>query len=227
MDGGQAGAFEPSPTVFGAGIKRKRIDFIPATDGAKSNGHQGPRRIGEKYLSIVLKDRSSQHDGRVDKDSEPVIAHETPTESSCLDGEALCEICKMPIIVEKPEAVATTPHDLSLAHQVCVQHSFPPSHLDRNRQGLKYLSSYGWDVDSRKGLGASGEGRRAPVRATVKNNTVGLGMEIPHGQKRVERIQLLDAGKVRKLDDQEKQRRIKLHEMFYQSEDIERYLGGA
>lgn len=44
---------------------------------------------------------------------------------------------------------------------------------------MRYLSSYGWDPDSRLGLGATGrEGIREPVRTRPKNDTVGLGMNL-------------------------------------------------
>jgi hypothetical protein len=37
----------------------------------------------------------------------------------------------------------------------------------------------------------------------------------------------LDAGKVRKLQEKDKRKGEKLREMFYRSEDVERYLRGG
>lgn len=231
--GSALGAMDDFPDgeqkIFGAaGMKRKRIDFVPAaTTLAEVNAApDGLRSVGDQYLSIVLKD---------DADTLPseVISHERdprPKEDARSGDAILCGICKLPLkstADEAATAISPTTHDLSLAHQVCVEHSYPPSHLDRRRHGLKYLSSYGWDPDARVGLGVSGDGIRAPIKAKAKNDTVGLGLKIPQAKKAVARVEMLDAGKVRKKDKEDKKRRDKLQEMLYQTEDIEKYLGGA
>jgi hypothetical protein len=46
-------------------------------------------------------------------------------------------------------------------------------------------------------------------------------------KERLDKREKLDAGRVRKLDDRDRKRREKLQEMFYRSEDVERYLGGG
>ena len=111
---------------------------------------------------------------------------------------------------------------------VCLTHSYPPSHLDRSRQGLKYLSSYGWDPDSRQGLGITGEGIRAPIKAKFKNDTVGLGVRIKGYKKapRTTAVERKDAKQVRRMDMKERRTRERLQEMFYGSDDVEKYLGG-
>ncbi|MDI1486290.1 MAG: hypothetical protein OHK93_005517 [Ramalina farinacea] len=215
--------------IFGAaGTKRKRIDFVPAAfPSAEVNAAPDRlRSVGDQYLSIVLQDNTATSPAEI-------IRHNrdpSSKEDICSEEDTVCGICKLPLKPTADEAATVTSpatHDLSLAHQVCVEHSYPPSHLDRRRHGLKYLSSYGWDPDARVGLGVSGDGIRAPIKAKAKNDTVGLGLKIPQAKKAVARVEMLDAGKVRKKDKEDKKRRDKLQEMFYQTEDIEKYLGGA
>jgi hypothetical protein len=86
--------------------------------------------------------------------------------------------------------------------------------------------SHGWDPDSRQGLGAEGSGIRAPIKAVEKKNTAGLGLSF---QKAKEvspiRKETLDAGKVRKLHAQNRQKEAKLREMFYGDDKVTKYLG--
>jgi hypothetical protein len=42
-----------------------------------------------------------------------------------------------------------------------------------------------------------------------------------------EKIDKLDAGRVRKLYDKDKKKAERLREMFYRNDDVERYLGGG
>ena len=215
--------------IFGAaGTKRKRISFVPATTpSAQVNAApERLRSVGDQYLSIVLKNSAVA----VPADASPHDRDSSSKEDFRAEEDIVCGICKLPLkstADEAATAISPITHDLSLAHQVCVEHSYPPSHLDRRRHGLKYLSSYGWDPDARVGLGVSGDGIRAPIKAKAKNDTVGLGLKIPEAKKAVARVEMLDAGKVRKKDKEDKKRRDKLQEMFYQTEDIEKYLGGA
>jgi hypothetical protein len=70
-------------------------------------------------------------------------------------------------------------HAASLAHQVCLAHSHPPSHLDRTRMGLLHLRARGWDPDARQGLGPEGRGIAYPVKAVAKGDRLGVGMASP------------------------------------------------
>ncbi|PYH77334.1 hypothetical protein BO82DRAFT_386637 [Aspergillus uvarum CBS 121591] len=150
----------------------------------------------------------------------------------------ICEICNLPLTASSEPASETPtpigpnarPHEASLAHQLCLTHSHPPSHLDRTRPGLRYLAAYGWDPDSRLGLGAPGrEGIRAPVKGKVKVDTVGLGVaghnsddeEAHQKRKRVK----LNAKEVRRGQVDARKRGERLRELFYQDERILRYLG--
>lgn len=157
--------------------------------------------------------------------------------------QKICDVCNLPLTETTTSSRVTTdgdkprtPHEASIAHQVCLTHSHPPSHLDRARHGFRYLASYGWDPDSRLGLGAPGrEGIREPIKPKVKHDTFGLGMQIdPEAvaaaqkkkQQQQEQRQKLNAKQVRLREMEAKKKSDKLREMFYRSDDVQRYLGG-
>ena len=214
--------------LFGAGIKRKRVDFVPA--GALSTAalrETNPSTFtGDQYLSLVLKNELLPK-GSSKTDIDVSNAPERTFQDQRGSKGAICEICNLPSNgSDDAITTPTRPHEASIAHQVCLKHSYPPSHLDRERQGLKYLSSYGWDPDSRLGLGATGEGIRAPIKAKVKNDTVGLGVELREPKDKPEkRTETLDAKKVRKKELEDRRKREKLQQIFYGNDDVEKYLG--
>ena len=213
--------------LFGAGIKRKRVDFVPAgtLSTAAPKETNPPTFTGDQYLSLVLKNGlHSKNPSKTDIDvsNGPESSFQDQRDSKGV----ICEICNLPF--NDSDSAIKTPHKASIAHQVCLKHSYPPSHLDRERQGLKYLSSYGWDPDSRLGLGASGEGIRVPVKAKVKNNTVGLGVELREPKDvPEEKMEKLDAKKVRKKELEDRRKRESLQQIFYGNDDVEKYLGGG
>ena len=135
-------------------------------------------------------------------------------------GYALCDVCNFP-----PGASS---HDASVAHQICLKHSYPPSNLDRSRRGLKYLASFGWDPDSRLGLGAAGSGIRAPIKTKEKNDTVGLGV-LPTQRRRIAKqpLQRLDAKQSRTADKENLKRREELRELFYCDQNVTKYMGAG
>ena len=216
--------------VFGAGIKRKRVNFVPAESKPLPPTRRTPDTgtVGDRYLSIVLGRTHSQ----THTDFEAKLGQEdaqTPSLQQSSAGETLCEICDLPI---EPSNVAELdtprPHEASIAHQVCLAHSHPPSYLDRSRQGLKYLSSYGWDPDSRLGLGASGAGIRVPIKGKIKNDTAGLGIEQPNKNvSKEEKVEKLDAKKVRMREEEGRKKTERLQELFYRSDNLEKYLGSG
>ena len=245
--------------VFGAGIKRKRVTFVPATgDDVSPAKQRAPKAsLAEKYLSITLGERSATAAPSVE--TEPANDNAcSSTNESTPAAPPLCEICKAPIVPSSSSsptlsshAVSTSTshshsrsHDSSIAHQTCLQHSYPPSHLDRTRRGLKYLASYGWDPDARLGLGVVGEGIRAPLRGRVKNDKFGLGVRVKLDRRKrgdgagaaavatraggggaKEGVKLLDAKAVRMKEAEEKRRAARLHGMFYGNGEVEKYLG--
>jgi hypothetical protein len=92
--------------------------------------------------------------------------------------------------------------------------------------GLVYLSSHGWDPDSRQGLGAVQQGISYPVKAKVKDDNLGIGMKVPKGlppPKKKE--QLLDAKKVRKMAAEEKKKADRIRQDLFGDGKLEKYLG--
>ncbi|CAF9914038.1 hypothetical protein IMSHALPRED_001512 [Imshaugia aleurites] len=219
--------------IFGAGITRKTIQFVPAAIAPTQATQLAPPNVpsispGDRYLNIVLKD-GMPTEGHHSTSTEVPNHEKRPSQQQLELRGALCEICNLPIEAsEGKTSTASTIHESSIAHMVCLTHSHPPSHLDRSRQGLKYLSSYGWDPDSREGLGATGEGIRAPIKAKVKNNTVGLGVKLKGTKKPPEaKLERLDAKQIRKKDMEDRRKRERLQEMLYRNDDVEKYLGGG
>ncbi|KAL4821112.1 hypothetical protein BDW67DRAFT_180658 [Aspergillus spinulosporus] len=234
--------------VFGAGITRKRVPFVRSSElstltSAPATPTATGASIANTYLSIVMpKEAISSSTSTTTtvptSDSPSTTSHPAADTADTADGRShsappptpsqTCEVCHLPL---SSSIAADKPHESSLAHQVCLTHSHPPSHLDRTRRGLRYLESYGWDPDSRLGLGATGEGIREPLKGKVKADTVGLGAVLPSpvsGQKKTrDKVQKLNAKQVRKGHLDAKKKGEKLQEMFYQDDDVLRYLGAA
>ena len=216
---------------FGSGLKRKRIKFVPSTSteaAVQSLPATPSESASDKYLSIVFgngtpAERSSSappnkvhvQGGSIEEDS----AKDTGNEE---DAGDTCDICGRQI-TSSDAAVA---HESSIAHQICLKHSYPPSHLDRRRQGLAVLERQGWDPDSRTGLGVEGQGILHPIKAKENPEKAGLGMKVKDLKvKNIEKPVKLDAGKVRLMERDGKKRAAKLRDAFYRSDDMERYLG--
>lgn len=233
--------------------------------------------VADKYLSIVLPANAKKKKREEKQDDAGLTPQTTPPPQSgpftsndedapsfpSTDTEAAqtprCEVCNLPLSAtdqESAEEGPQKPHEASLAHQICLVHSHPPSHLDRTRHGLRYLAYYGWDPDSRLGLGAPGrEGIRDPIKGQVKQDTVGLGAEVRVKKKKADsftgvgrtpppttttnptrtnaqaqaqqKVRKLNAKEVRKGDGEARRKAEKLREMFFQSDDVQRYLNGA
>ncbi|KAI6091414.1 hypothetical protein F4821DRAFT_255233 [Hypoxylon rubiginosum] len=203
---------------FGSGLKRKRIAFVPASDGnLETTEEKAPAKpsqsISDLYLSIVMPK---------EKEAEEAKAGTTPL---------VCEICQLPLDqVTEPEGKPRSgarPHEASIAHQVCMAHSHPPSALDRSRMGLNILQTQGWDPDSRKGLGAEQQGMQYPIKVKPKNDTLGIGVKVPKNLpvKKEEKVKTYDAKKVRKMVEEDKKRHERLRRQFYGNSDVEKYLG--
>ena len=226
---------------FGAGVKRKRLHFVPATSASTqptSSPSKSALSAADRYLSIVLKkpihvdqpavtptedkEIPTNHT-RGDEQAHPDSVATAHGDDVSLPSRVVCDICNKAVL----DSDAISRHESSITHQICLQHSHPPSHLDRSRKGLAVLESQGWDPDSRLGLGAGGEGRLYPVRAKENPTRAGLGVKFDLKARKVEKPVKLDAGKVRSMEREGKKKAEKLRNAFYRSEDVERYLGGG
>lgn len=214
---------------FGSGLRRNEIKFVPATDGDieaanQQRGKSTGKSISDFYLSMVL------------KKPEPATQEE-PAKA------AVCDICSLPLAPMADSANTRNtcgtssrgparPHEASIAHQVCLAHSHPPSALDRSRMGLSVLAAQGWDPDARAGLGAAGQGAQFPVKARPKEDRLGVGVVVPRdgaAKKKVgkerEKPKLLDAKKVRKMAAEDRRRADRLQRELFGRADLEKYLG--
>ena len=222
MSGAEEEYFVPlqDQRVFGAGIKRKRVQFVPSsTKNEGINTTQGaPSADGalvNRYLSIVmpkvqttLEEEEASHTSGLE-DTYDESGEEAP----------VCEVCSLPLSIRERS------HESSIAHQACMPHSHPPSHLDRKRKGLKYLSSYGWDPDSRLGLGAEGHGIRVPIKPKEKNDNAGVGIKVSKSVSAPKKMAKFSAkqARLKAVEDEKKTR--KLREKFYMNDDVARHLG--
>lgn len=216
--------------VFGAGIKRKRIAFVPATSESPSAVKAAAPvtgKAGDRYLSIVLKNAAKPSP---DADKKEQI---DPSPEEQIQSPPLCPICGQATATEIDENGKS--HESSIAHQVCLDHSYVPSHLDRSHVGLKYLRDYGWDPDARQGLGARAEGIRIPIKAKEKNDSAGLGMaydeeehadkvKVPKKTKPAEATARLNAKQVRIMENQKSKKAETLRRNVY-GPDLSQYLG--
>lgn len=216
--------------AFGAGLKRKRVQFVRSSEtttatsnSATSYGHS----VSKKYLGFVLPQSSDDLEEKTPK-----------TDSSLAEAEPqICETCSLPI----PPLPSSTPHAALLAHQLSLPHSHPPSSLPPNRTGVRMLRDQGWDPDARTGLGARGEGIRYPIKAKEKNDKLGIGATMPKskrdilelnrdvGQAKTRKEKENEKGKkgkgwVKKTAEEEKRRSDRLQQLFYESEEVTKYL---
>lgn len=213
---------------FGAGIKRKRIHFVPPVQSSQQSEDSPAQRglsAADKYLAIVLGQQTKRT--REAESGAVEFVNEVPDQgASSLQGittsseDTTCNVCGQPVRALD----ALQRHDLSIVHQICLKHSHPPSHIDRSSKAFAVLQSQGWDPDSRLGLGATGKGILHPIKAQDNPRRVGLGAVLAEVQATPKLVRL-DAGKIRKLEQQERRQKDKLRELFYQSEDIDKYLG--
>lgn len=229
--------FEETPLhrhrAFGAGIKRKRIDFVPQSNPAEvATTSTTPKQgAGDLYLSIVLSKKprgggqpeaaqliENSHAKDEEKADKPSIVD--LRESSGERTSVICSTCNRPI------TTSISQHETTLHHQLSLPHSHPPSSIDRTSRGLGYLSSYGWDPDARLGLGVAGSGRLHPVRATDRSDKDKLGLGAT--QKTVLKAikeKKLDAVETKKKEEEIKARAARLRQLVFNSDEVNKHLG--
>jgi hypothetical protein len=197
---------------FGSGLKRQRVEFVRAQDADVSSlpgtGPSGPE-VADVYASIVM----SKPKATITDPKEP---QETVTKVS-----KICAVCALTYTTSLEK------HEATLAHQVSLSHSHPPSALDRSRMGLRTLATAGWDPDARVGLGREGDGMRFPIKVTAKEDTLGIGATPAEPlPPKPEKPRALKARERKALEMKEKQKGEGLQREIFGSVDVERYLRG-
>lgn len=173
---------------------------------------------------------------RNEEDPDGQQATEATTSATTVAAPVTCPVCALPITGSVAE------HNASLAHQVSLEHSHPPSALDRSRMGLRALKAQGWDPDARRGLGRDGEGLRYPLKTVPKDDNLGIGAAVPKSPPSSKRSSSgpstnrqetpatkkpLGAKEMRRLAEREKKKSEALHRELYARVDVERYLKGG
>ncbi|KAK4215701.1 hypothetical protein QBC37DRAFT_418774 [Rhypophila decipiens] len=211
------------------------IAFVPAAEATYTSEQHSQAKEEEKnssvpemYLNLVQSSNSGSTGNK------PPTVNNPTTQETGQEAEAepqiqttRCQVCQRSIPVSEQKA-----HETSIPHQSRLEHSHPPSALNRNRMGLAYLSGHGWDPDARKGLGASHQGIQYPLKTKAKDDKLGIGIKLPNknlppmGAKNNERSQgkLLGAGQVRKLVKEEKRKLEKIRRQLFGNDKQERYL---
>lgn len=230
---------------FGAGLKRKRVHFVASTEQAQLNtslpaSSKKSSSAADRYLAIVLgqsntAERSvsapatgSGSDMSEAAASKRIEDSDTASENTA-SGDAMptaegsdlyCDVCSCRIAANTSKAA----HERGIAHQISLQHSYPPSHVDRSRKGLAVLQDHGWDPDGRLGLGAKGEGILQPIKAVDNPHKAGVGARLAPVRAKEKPVKL-DAGKVRLMEQEGKKKAERLRNSFYMSDDVQKYLG--
>lgn len=204
---------------FGAGLKRSRVEFVRAQQPDEDTACRPSVPAGDLYASVVLgpEPASSAADA-----PSPAASRDDHQQAShgLSSAPPMCPVCSLPITTTGRE------HDASLAHQVSLAHSHPPSALDRKRMGLRALSAQGWDPDSRLGLGREGEGVRFPIQASGKEDTLGIGATMPKTARVDDRKEdrKMSAKEIKERTKREKEKGERLQQEIFGSVNIEQYL---
>ncbi|KAK0391473.1 hypothetical protein NLU13_0974 [Sarocladium strictum] len=197
---------------FGSGLKRQRVEFVRAQDPSTSTLpeaiQKGPSS-GDIYANIVLS-------GNKSKSTEPQEKGDAEKQKP-----KSCPVCNLSYTTSLEK------HEATLAHQVSLTHSHPPSALDRSRMGLRTLASAGWDPDARIGLGRDGEGMRFPIKVSAKEDNLGIGASAPEPlPPKEEKPKALKARERKELEKTEKRKGEKLQQEIFGRVDVDRYLRG-
>ncbi|KAL4729450.1 hypothetical protein ACLX1H_003870 [Fusarium chlamydosporum] len=197
---------------FGAGLKRKKIEFVRAADpdaGLSTATTSTATDLGDLYASVVLI-------------SNPEDKEAKKLEEGTAEPTQICPDCGLDV------SSTTQPHEAALAHQVSLQHIRPPSTLDRSRMGVRTLASQGWDVDAHEGLGRENDGMRYPIKVKKKEDKLGIGATTPKPEEKPKEHMSypLNKKELKKHHARERQRHERLHREIFARVDVESYLRG-
>ncbi|KAG8667140.1 hypothetical protein FPOAC2_12292 [Fusarium poae] len=197
---------------FGAGIKRKQVEFVRARDpdaGLSTATTSTATFIGDLYATVVLKTDAENKDAKTSKEE-------------VREAAQICPDCGLDV------SSTTQPHEAALAHQVSLQHTLPPSSLDRSRMGVRTLTSQGWDMDAHEGLGREREGIRHPIKVKEKNDRLGIGAVTPKAKEKKKEYMPYPTNKkdLKRHRANERQRHERLQREVFGRVDVESYLRG-
>ncbi|CAI4212574.1 unnamed protein product [Parascedosporium putredinis] len=217
---------------FGAGFQRRQKSPLsaPSTPRPRRRKLRRPLSAGRGAATTAAASRSlSSSSTRAPVPPSVLLGEEEEEEEEPAAG--LCSVCGLTL---DDGNGAPGKHEASIAHQVCLAHSHPPSALDRRRMGFRHLASRGWDADARLGLGAQGAGILNPLQPRQKVDKGGIGLPASVAQareaakkQREEKRKKLSVKEMRKLQAEEKKKAAWLHDMFYAKDDVLKHLGAG
>ncbi|CAK7237407.1 hypothetical protein SCUCBS95973_009948 [Sporothrix curviconia] len=208
---------------FGTGLHRQRVAFVKAGEAPASKATQLPSgglpggAVSDLYLSIVLGQS---------------------TTTAAVEETTACEVCSLPLS-SSASAVARHHHETCLVHQVSLDHSKPPSALNRSRFGLAIMSAQGWDPDSGRGLGADQQGMAYPIEARLRPERQALGNAASSSRCRPAggttaaaaasgpapaRNRAYTRKQLRAMEEDRRRRHDRLREQIMGSRDLDKYL---
>lgn len=223
---------------FGTGLHRQRVAFVrageaPPAKGSAPAGSLPGGAVSDLYLSIVMGQTVEKTaEGTVEKTVETVTAATTTTDAST----PACDICSLPLTT--PASAAAHHHETCLVHQVALDHSKPPSALNRGRFGLAIMSAQGWDPDSGRGLGADQQGMPYPIEARLRPERQALGSQPtpspstarPSGSavaaptSALTRNRKYTRKQLRAMEEDRRRRHDRLREQIMGNRDLDKYL---
>lgn len=184
---------------FGAGLKRKRVKFVPASASDETSETATPI-VGKKTGTEV----SSLYLSLIGLGSPRGSANGSTGASTPEEAPEVCPECALPVL-------DADTHITSTAHQSSLPHSHPPHPYDRSSLGLKVLTESGWDPDARVGLGRTGEGIRYPLKPVPKDDKLGVGVKPRKGEVSVKVVKKkVGVKEARKTEKEKRARRMKL-----------------
>ena len=203
---------------FGTGLHRQRVAFVKAgeapDDKPATPATSGGGSVSDVYLGIVMGGKAKK-------------AQDESTNAA----SAVCDICRLPTTPSSSSVSSSAPnhHDACLVHQVALEHSKPPSSLDRSRFGLAIMSAQGWDPDSGRGLGRDQQGLPYPIEAKKRLERQALGDKRRDDSTRNGAKKTLDTRPktrkdIRRMEEEKRRRHNRLHEQIMGNRDLDKYL---
>ncbi|CAK7263086.1 hypothetical protein SEPCBS57363_000389 [Sporothrix epigloea] len=215
---------------FGTGLHRKRVAFVkageaPATKRTPADSLSGGA-VSNLYLSIVMGQAKELKELKKTVTPNPTV-DESADEPA--DETADCQVCRLPLTTTA--SAAAHRHETCLVHQVSLDHSKPPSALDRNRFGLAIMSAHGWDPDSGRGLGVNQQGMPYPVEARLRPERQALGdttsvngIKGHSSPRRPAHKRNHTRKQLRAMEEDRRRRHDRLREQIMGSRDLDKYL---
>ncbi|KAL1896930.1 hypothetical protein Cpir12675_002578 [Ceratocystis pirilliformis] len=220
-------------TPFSSGIRRQKVAFVKASlPGDLPDNHRstktGDSNVSDLYLQLVA-GAGSASEKVTDYENELESPEPASATTASTSEVTMCDVCKITVDTSQGHN-RWNEHEASVAHELSLPHSHPPSALDRSRMGLGYLKSYGWDPDSRRGLGVAEQGMQYPIKAKVKDGNLGIGYKDSSvgvgtgtGVSKA-KPHVLTARERHRARQKEQETARRLHEEFFYNDDVLRYL---